>query len=143
MVNKPVKYLSSGYSGTPLIKKLGIRGSSTVIIVNSPKNYLKALGSLPENVYRLKQLASIIDFIHFFTKSKKELIAKFPTLKKHLDRSGSLWISWPKKSSNIKTDLDENIIREIGLKSGLVDVKVCAVDQTWSGLKFVYRVKDR
>ena len=143
LVNEPGKYFSPGYSGTPLIKKLGIKENSTVIIINSPKNYSRTLGSLPESISLNKQLKGKSDFIQFFTENKKELTGKFPDLKKHLNPSGSLWISWPKKSSKIDTDLDENIIREIGLKSGLVDVKVCAVDQTWSGLKFVFRLKDR
>jgi len=90
-----------------------------------------------------KTLKSPLDFIHFFTKLRGELENKFPILKQELSQDGILWISWPKGSSKVETDLNENVVREIGLKNGLVDVKVTNVDQIWSGLKFVYRLKDR
>lgn len=84
-----------------------------------------------------------MDFIHFFTRSRLQLESEFPKLKGMLSRSGMLWISWPKSSSGLETDLSENIVRRAGLDSGLVDVKIVAVDETWSGLKFVFRLKDR
>jgi hypothetical protein len=143
MVSKQRKAVSSGYSGTPLTKKLGIKEKSDIAVINQPQNFLDILSPLPEKVSLINKLSGRIGYIHFFTKSKKELTDQFPELKKHLDPSGSLWISWPKKSSKIETDLNENLIREIGLKNGMVDVKVCAIDETWSGLKFVLRLKDR
>jgi hypothetical protein len=143
MVSKQRKAVNSGYSGTPLTKKLGIKEKSDIAVINQPQNFLDILSPLPEKVSLINKLSGRIGYIHFFTKSKKELTDQFPELKKHLDPSGSLWISWPKKSSKIETDLDENLIREIGLKNGMVDVKVCAIDETWSGLKFVLRLKDR
>jgi hypothetical protein len=88
-------------------------------------------------------LAGPLDFIQFFTTARVDLEAQFTILKQSLTPTGMLWVSWPKKASKLKTDLDENIIREIGLAHGLVDVKVCAVDEQWSGLKFIYRLKDR
>ncbi|HEY3249808.1 MAG TPA: DUF3052 domain-containing protein [Ignavibacteria bacterium] len=131
------------YSGTPLIKKLGIKNGLIIAIVNAPEGYLKYLGPLPSGVIPTGKINCKSDFIHFFTKSKDELMKKFPSLKKLLKPDGMLWISWPKGSSKIATDLTEDIIREIALKNGLVDVKVCAIDEVWSGLKLVYRLKDR
>ena len=133
----------AGYSKRSLVDKLGIKSGLTVYLVNPPENYDDTLGQLPADVNLLKQSQSAIDFIQFFTKSQLELEAEFPRLKKAMAVNGMLWISWPKKASKVKTDLNENVIREVGLANGLVDVKVCAVDQTWSGLKFVYRLKDR
>lgn len=131
------------YSKKTLIEKLGIREGLKIIVINPPENYIRTLGKLPKNVLNLQELKGPSDFIHFFTKEKKELEDKFPILKKELSQNGVLWISWPKGSSKVKTDLNENIVRKIGLKNGVVDVKICAVDETWSGLKFVYRSKDR
>ncbi|MBI4546574.1 MAG: DUF3052 domain-containing protein [Ignavibacteriae bacterium] len=133
----------AGYSKKSLVEKLGIKEGSTIIIVNPPLGYDKTLGRLPQNVTRVKQLKSPLDFIHFFTKEKKKLEDLFPKLKKALASNGMLWVSWPKGSSRIPTDLNENVVRAIGLRNGLVDVKVCAIDERWSGLKFVYRAEDR
>jgi hypothetical protein len=132
-----------GYSGTPLIKKLGIKSGLRLIFINAPGNYDKTLGGLPNDVEVKAKLENPMDFIQFFTRARAELETQFPILMAALSHSGMLWISWPKKASKIPTDLNEDIIREIGLENGLVDVKVCAVDEVWSGLKFVYRVKDR
>ncbi len=90
-----------------------------------------------------KKIRRELDIIHFFVKDKKHLQENFPILKDHISKKGYLWISWPKVSSKVKTDINENIIRDTGIREGLVDVKVCSVDEIWSGLKFVYRVKDR
>ena len=133
----------SGYSGKPLIVKLGLKPGFTVFILNQPENYFEILGELPEGISVKKKSSAEIDFIHFFTKDQKEYTAKLLSLKKNLAKNGMLWISWPKKTSSITTDLNENIIRDIALENGLVDVKVCAVDDNWSGLKLVYRLKDR
>lgn len=134
---------SAGYSGTPLPKKLGIKENSAMMFINPPKNYKKTLGYLPQSVNIKKSLSGKLDFIQIFTKEISELVSKFSDLKKYLNPAGILWISWPKKSSGVLTDLDENKIREIGLKNGMVDVKVCAIDEIWSELKFVFRIKDR
>jgi len=133
----------AGYSKKTLVEKLGIKEGSTLVILNPPSNYDKVLGKLPIDVARLQLLKAEMDFIHYFTKERKDLEKNFPKLRKALAQNGSLWISWTKSSSGIATDLNENIVREIGLKNGLVDVKVCAIDEVWSGLKFVVRVKDR
>lgn len=133
----------AGYSGTPLMKKLGIKPGFKTLFLNPPENYDEILGPLPENAIRLKYLRGGMDFIQFFTREQTDLEEQFPQLKGALAPNGMLWISWPKKSSKIESDLNENLIREIGLQNGLVDVKVCAVDKNWSGLKFVYRLKDR
>ncbi len=135
--------MSTGYSRKSLTEKLGITEGFKIVILNPPKDYFNTLGNLPKDVLVTKTLKGPLDFIHFFTKKREELENKFPVLKKELAQNGMLWISWPKGSSKLKTDLNENVVREIGLKNGLVDVKVCVVDETWSGLKFVYRLKDR
>lgn len=133
----------AGYSKRSLLDKLGIKSGHKVYIGNAPQNYLETLGPVLENAILTKSLNGPCDFIQFFSKEKAELESAFPKLKKHLAADGALWISWPKGASKIKTDLNENIAREIGLKNGLVDVKVCAVDDVWSGLKFVFRLLDR
>ena len=133
----------AGYSKTPLVKKLGIKEGFKVVILNSPQNYQQTLGELPENVTLADSLVGPFDFIHFFTTQREALVNEFPRLKQALASNGMLWISWPKRSAKVETDLTEDIIRAIGLNNGLVDVKVAAVDEVWSGLKFVYRLKDR
>jgi hypothetical protein len=143
LTNINEKSLQAGYSGTPLIKKLGIKEGSEIIIINPPVGYMNYLGELPAGVILKNKLSGKLDFIHFFTTSKTEFEKKFSQLKKSLNTSGQIWISWPKKSSKIPTDITEDTIRNFILKNGLVDVKVCAVDEIWSGLKLVYRLKDR
>src|SRR5688500_6066691 len=122
----------AGYSKTPLIKKLGIKPDAKILFVNEPASFYRELGSLPESVKTNGQ--SIFDYIHFFTKERRDLEEFFKYVKKVLEKDGMLWISWPKKNSKVETNLDENIIRELGLKAGLVDVKVAAIDNVWSGL---------
>ncbi len=129
-----------GYSGTPLIKKLGIKPDYKIIFINEPQTFRQALGV---NLQTKGKLEGEFDYVHFFSKSKEELKKFFESVRNHLNKDGTLWISWPKKMSGVKTDLNENIIREEGLENGLVDVKVAAIDDIWSGLKFVYRLKDR
>jgi len=133
----------AGYSGKPLVAKLGIKPDTRIAIVNAPKGYDRVLGTLPQRVTRRPTVAGTLDFIQFFTESKRELERRFPTLERALAPAGMLWISWPKQASGVATDLTEDRIRAIGLAHGLVDVKVAAVDEVWSGLKFVRRVKDR
>jgi hypothetical protein len=132
----------AGYSGTPLLKKLGIKPGYKIIIINEPAAYWDWLAPLPEGTDSNAKNGEV-DFIHLFVKEKNTFEKEFLKNKKNLKKEGMLWISWPKKSSKVASDLDETIIREFGLKNGLVDVKVCAVDETWSGLKFMFRLKDR
>jgi len=135
--------MPAGYSKKSLVEKLGIKQGFAISIIGAPKNYAVTLGKLPIGVKQTKRLQGSVDFLQFFSSERCVLEDKFPTLKAALSPRGMLWISWPKGSSRVPTDLNENVVREIGLKNGLVDVKVCAVDETWSGLKFVYRIKDR
>jgi hypothetical protein len=129
-----------GYSGAPLPKKLGIKPGFRVQLVRAPEEVLAELSV--DLASCLKQKDSL-DFAMIFTKSAAELAKEFPRLAKTLAPAGMLWVSWPKKTSGVATDLDDNVVREIGLDAGLVDVKVCAVTEIWSGLKFVRRLKDR
>ena len=134
---------TAGYSGTPLVKKLGIKSGARVAFVDAPSDYHETLGPLPEGVTVLQRPGKSMDFMQAFVTDRATLERKFASCKSALSPTGMLWISWPKKSSDMHSDLDGNIVRSVGLKGGLVDVKVCAVDETWSGLKFVRRVKDR
>lgn len=133
---------TAGYSGTPLYKKLGIKAGDRVWFSGNPDGYESELQKAGE-FQLVAKLTTNIDFMHMFTTSRSDLTRNFPIVKSALKPDGMVWISWPKKSSGVKTDLDENIVRELGLKTGLVDVKICAVDDVWSGLKFVFRLKDR
>lgn len=135
--------MPSGYSKRPLVDKLGIRPDQRVAILNPPEGYDRTLGPLPDGVQRAASARGPLDFIQFFTVDRKELERRFPVLARALRDDGALWISWPKGASGVRTDVNENVVREIGLANGLVDVKVCAVDEVWSGLKFVRRLKDR
>ena len=134
----------AGYSGTPLAQKLGFKEGFRAGLINPPKAFEKELGNLPAHVeIFFENLRKPLDLIVLFTDSERNLKREFPRLAQKLANNGMLWISWPKRSSGVATDLSENIIRQIGLDAGLVDVKVCAVNDIWSGLKFVYRLKDR
>lgn len=135
--------MAAGYSGKPLVAKLGIKPGAAIAILNAPNGYDRALGKLPPRVTRRRRLAGVIDFVHLFTSEQRELERRFAALEHALAPAGQLWVSWPKRASGVPTDLTEDVIRAIGLAHGLVDVKVIAVDETWSGLKFVRRLKDR
>jgi hypothetical protein len=133
---------TAGYSGTPLAKKLGIKEGSTISLFHQPGYYFGLFTDFPENVEVVNNLLNV-DLVHYFTKDKEQLETDISTLKNQIKSNGIIWISWPKKSSKVKTDITEDLVRSIALKNGLVDVKVCAVDETWSGLKLVIPVKDR
>ena len=133
----------AGYSGKPLVEKLGIKGGAVIAILNAPTGYDRTLGAVPSGVRRRASAAGSLDFIQLFTRKKGELERRFAVLTRALAPTGMLWISWPKKASGVATDLTEDVIRAVGLAHGLVDVKVAAVDGVWSGLKFVRRLKDR
>jgi len=136
--------MNSGYSGTPLVKKLGIKPGFKILPVYQPDYYFNLLEGLPEDVQSIEyESDQIADFIHLFVKDEKILLHELPKLKNRMAINGMLWISWPKKSSKVPTEVDETLVRKSGLNTGLVDIKICAVDDIWSGLKFVYRVKDR
>jgi hypothetical protein len=137
---------TAGYSGTPLPRKLGIRDGHRVLLAGAPADFdlgdLPALGLHDVEVQR-RAGATPYDVILAFTPDHRTLVRKFPDLARRLVVNGGLWIAWPKRSSGVPTDVDENIVREFGLDAGLVDNKVCAVDETWSGLRFVVRLRDR
>lgn len=133
----------AGYSGTPLAKKLGIKPGTRVVVLGAPDDYATLLAPLPEGAAIRKRLGGEEDFLHLFAPDLAWLDKRLPRAHTALTKTGMLWISWPKKASGIATDLDGNVVRARGLATGLVDVKVCAVDETWSGLKFVVRRADR
>lgn len=128
-----------GYSSTPLLKKLGIKEGFKIFISNTPDDYFKWLGDLPSNLEILNNPEGQPDFIHLFAKNKAILEKELPILKEKVKKDGMIWVSWYKKASKIPTDLIEDDIRTIALPMGLVDVKVCAVSEDWSGLKLVWR----
>jgi hypothetical protein len=133
----------AGYSNTPLPKKLGCKENQRIAFLNAPADFNTTLGVLPSNVTVMTRPKAPLDLIVFFVKSEKELAAQFAKLAGMLTPAGMLWIAWPKKASGVPTDLLEDGIRQIGLTAGLVDNKVCAIDEIWSGLRFVIRLKDR
>jgi hypothetical protein len=131
--------MSAGYSGTPLAKKLGIKEGTVVFAAKSPANYQTLLAPLPDEVKFVKKMSTDVNIAHLFCKSQAELRAKVGKTLALLKEGGTIWISWPKKASGVQTDVTEDVIREVVLPLGLVDIKVCAVDETWSGLKVVRR----
>lgn len=133
----------SGYSGTPLVKKLGIKPGFNIGLVNEPVYYFDLLTDIPADVQLIKDENVKKDFIHFFTKQECELLELLPLLKQEIKPNGMIWVSWPKKASKVLTDITEDTIRNYALRIGLVDIKVCAVDGVWSGLKLAIPVKDR
>jgi hypothetical protein len=133
----------AGYSGTPLPKKLGIKEAHRIAFIDPPDNFTEELGDLPGGIEIVKQQRAPLDLIVCFVKSEKELVAQFEKLAAKLTPAGMLWISWPKKASGVPTDLTESVVQRIGLAAGLVDTKVCAINEVWSGLRFVKRLKDR
>lgn len=135
--------MPAGYSGTPLARKLGIKPAMIVVALGAPADYPELLAPMPERATITGELPASASFIHFFTTEWAVFEAELPRLKGALEKDGVLWVSWPKKAAKVETDLDGNVVRRLGLDAGLVDVKVCAVDATWSGLKFVYRLTDR
>ncbi len=132
----------AGYSETPLLKKLGIKSGFDIAFVNAPNGFSKRL-DLPTEVKINSPSREPLDFALLFVKSEKELRAAFPQYADKLKPAGMLWVAWPKKSSGVATDLSFNNVQAIGLAAGLVDTKICAVDEVWSGLKFVFRLKDQ
>jgi hypothetical protein len=133
----------AGYSGTPLAKKLGIRAGDTVALVGAPDGFEDELEGLPDGVQLRRRAGGKPEVVLLFTTQARDLERRFPGLAKSVFPDGSLWIAWPKRSARVATDLDENRLRDIGLPHGLVDNKVCAVNEVWSGLRFVWRRENR
>lgn len=134
--------MAIGYSEKKLVEKLGIRPGDVFAFVNAPEGYDRTLGKLPAGA-KLGGKSSKLNFVQIFSKDRTLLKDALPYVRDRLEPNGMIWISWPKKASKVETDLTDNLVRVIGLENGLVDVKVCSVDNQWSGLKFVRRVKDR
>lgn len=135
--------MSAGYTTTPLAKKLGLKPGYHVKIINMPSHYFDLFDDLPDALHLNGSSKHKKNLIHFFVTQKKELDKTLPQLRGEILPDGIIWVSWPKKAAKAATDITENTIRELALATGLVDVKVCAVDETWSGLKLVIPVKDR
>ncbi len=133
----------AGYSGTPLPKKLGIVAGSRIFLSDAPKNYLDLVAPLPEGVRVVRKIDGETDIVHIFSTERARLKSALRDSLGKLRQDGSIWVSWPKKSSKVPTDITEGTIREVALPMGLVDIKVCAVDEVWSGLKLVLRKKNR
>lgn len=133
----------TGYSGKNLIDKLGIKPGMEVLVLHAPAGYLDLMPDLAERAKLVRRLDGRLDFIQYFASSEQQLGAVMPNLAAHLVPDGMLWVSWAKRTSPLHEGLGEQVVRRLGLAAGLVDVKVAAVTDDWSGLKFVYRLKDR
>lgn len=131
--------MMTGYSGTPLVRKLGITAGQTVALLGAPAGFRELLSPLPPDITFVSRLSPGVDVAHLFVSRRSELTRRLPALRARLRDDGVLWVSWPKTTSGVSTDVNENIIRQAALPIGLVDVKVCAVDETWSALKLVIR----
>ncbi len=133
----------TGASGAPLPKKLGIREGSRVALVSPPQAFEATLGALPTGVQLRPDVRGRLDVIVFFVTRRAELARRFPSFVRALAPDGGLWVAWPKTTSGVATDLEFELVQKVGLGAGLIDNKVAAIDRTWSGLRFVYRVGDR
>jgi hypothetical protein len=134
---------AAGYSGAPLPRKLGIKPEARLGLIRAPDGFLATLGELPPGIEVRTRLRGEFDVIVAFFVRRVELERRLPGLRAALDQAGGLWLAWPKRTSGVATDLGDMTVRELGLATGLVDNKVCAIDETWSGLRFVYRRADR
>lgn len=133
----------AGYSGAPLVRKLGVKTGARLALLGAPPGFETTLGELPAGVSIRRQARGPVDVIVAFFVLRRDLERRLPALCAALAPAGGLWVAWPKRTSGVATDLTENVVRELGLAAGLVDNKVCAVDETWSGLRLVYRLRDR
>ncbi|MFZ0040912.1 MAG: DUF3052 domain-containing protein, partial [Solirubrobacteraceae bacterium] len=133
----------AGYSGTPLPRKLGIKPGARVALVGAPENFERSLGNLPDGVELRRRADGRFDVIVAFFVERSALERRLPGLADALEQDGGLWLAWPKRASGVATDLGDGVVRAAGLAAGLVDNKVCAIDATWSGLRFVVRLADR
>ncbi|MGI9519800.1 MAG: DUF3052 family protein [Pirellulaceae bacterium] len=132
-----------GYSGTPLVKKLGVKPGFRIKTRNAPVQYAIWLKPLPDDVVISTRLRGDVDLWHLFTAKRRELEQQLKLAQNQIRQDGMIWVSWPKKSSGVPSEITEDTVREIALPRGLVDIKVCAVDATWSGLKLVFRKEKR
>ncbi len=135
--------MMTGYSGTPLAKKLGIKEGFVVLTVNAPDDYDDLVAPLPEEVTVVDSPPTNVDLIHLFTNSRDELFGKLAECLRLIKQDGSIWVSWYKKAAKLPTEITEDTVREAAFPLGLVDIKVCAVDEKWSGLKLVIRKENR
>jgi len=135
--------MAAGYSGTPLAKKLGIGENSRIFLSDAPENYLKLVAPIPKGARIVKKVDEDTDIVHFFTAERSRLAALLRSSLAKMRPDAAIWVSWPKKSSKVPTDITEDTIRAVALPMGLVDIKVCAVDEIWSGLKLVVRKENR
>jgi len=135
--------MCAGYSGRPVAEKLGFKPGLVVALVHPPGDYRRLVGPMPENVALRRRASGVVDIVHAFVKKRSVLEADFERWKGAIRANGCLWVSWPKKASGVSTDLTGDVVREIALARGLVDVKVTAIDDTWSGMKLVFRLRDR
>jgi hypothetical protein len=136
----------AGYSGTPLPQKLGIKPGHAVAVLHPPDRFAETLGRLPENAVLRKFAASgssPLDVIIAFVRRRSELEKHLPSIRRRMAQAGGLWVAWPKKASGVATDMTEDVVRAVALPTGLVDNKVCAIDDTWSGLRLVIRLENR
>jgi Protein of unknown function (DUF3052) len=133
----------AGYSGTPLPRKLGIKPGARLALLGAPDGFDQTLGELPRDVLVRRRLAGTFDVIVAFWSRRRDLERRLAALKAALDPAGGLWIAWPKRTSGVPSDLSEDVVRSLGLAAGLVDNKVCAIDEVWSGLRLVVRLRDR
>lgn len=135
--------MTAGYSGTPLSKKLGIKPGMKVVTLDEPENYLELVDPMPEGVNVTSEQQNGADILHIFTNSHDSLLSALTQGRTVIRQDGAIWVSWYKKASKLPTEITEDTIREAALALGLVDVKVCAVDEKWSGLKLVIRKENR
>jgi hypothetical protein len=133
----------AGYSGTPLAKKLGIKSGSRIHLRHAPEGYLDLVAPLPEGVALAARLGESVDLVHVFSTRRQELAKDLETCRKKMRPDAMIWVSWPKKTAKVPTDIVEDTIRDVALPLGLVDVKVCAINDVWSGLKLVLRRENR
>ena len=132
-----------GYSNTPLVRTLGLKESDKIYVKNAPKNYLELISPIPTGTLILKRLSNNIDIIHLFSKDKDELNTLLETYADKIKQTGMIWVSWPKQSSEIPTNISEEVVRAAALERGLVDINICTVDENWSALKLVLRKEHR
>jgi len=133
----------AGYSGTPLPQKLGIKPGTIVVVIDAPAHYRKLLGQIPSGVNFATRPVGNTKFVHLFSMRQSELAKQLSILRRKIAEDAAIWVSWPKKSSGVATDITEDVIRAVALPLGLVDIKVCALDDTWSGLKLMIRKENR
>jgi hypothetical protein len=134
---------SAGYSGTPLSRKLGIRPAARVVLSRAPSGFDAILGELPDDVRVVRRMAASADVVVLFADRREDLERRLPPAVSVIRPDGGLWVAWPKRASGVPTDITEDVVREVGVAAGLVDNKVCAIDQTWSGLRLVVPLRDR